>query len=80
MNGRFDYVRTLLRTDAGIVLDEGKDYLIESRLAPVAKASGCASIEDLEAKLRATRGTDLHRRVIEALTAAGRKVIVGLEV
>lgn len=68
MSGRFDYVRTLLRTDAGIVLDEGKDYLIESRLAPVAKASGCASIEDLEAKLRTTRGTDLHRRVIEALT------------
>jgi len=61
-------VRTLLRTEAGIVLDEGKDYLIESRLGPVARVNGYASIEDLEARLRATRGTDLHRTVIEALT------------
>ena len=34
----FDFVRTLVRTDSAIVLEAGKEYLVESRLAPIARA------------------------------------------
>lgn len=68
MDARFDYIRSLLRTDAGIVLDDGKDYLIEARLGPVARTAGLASIDALVQQLKSTRSTALHRTVIEALT------------
>lgn len=30
----FDYLRTLVKNHSAIVLDEGKEYLAETRLAP----------------------------------------------
>ncbi len=63
-----NYVRNLVRQRAGIVLDEGKDYLIESRLATVAHEMGLASIEDVIARARTPANTNVESRVVEALT------------
>jgi chemotaxis protein methyltransferase CheR len=54
--------------DAGIVLEPGKEYLVEARLAPVARREGCASIDALVAKLRLKGSQDLRRMVLDAMT------------
>lgn len=64
----FDYVRELVRTDAGIVLEAGKEYLVESRLGPVAKREGLASVDALVSAIRTVRGAELRRKVVEAMT------------
>ena len=68
----FGVVRKLVHERAAIVLEPGKEYLVESRLAPLAKADGC-TLNELIARLWA--GTDgaltdraLDDRVVEALT------------
>lgn len=68
MNTSFDFVRDFVRTEAGIVLDAGKEYLVDSRLTPIVRKEGLASIDALVQTLRTTRQTELHRKVIDALT------------
>lgn len=48
----FDFVRQRVRQETAIVLDEGKEYLVESRLTPVARRSGCKGLDELVDKLR----------------------------
>jgi chemotaxis protein methyltransferase CheR len=48
------------------VLESGKEYLVEARLAPIAKSYGLASIEDLVDRLDRTPG--LAVQVVEAMT------------
>ena len=64
----FDYIQRLVRTQAGLVLEPGKEYLAESRLLPAARKEGLNSIEDLVARLRSRPVDGLHRRVVEAMT------------
>ncbi len=64
----FEYVRTLVREQAAIVLEANKAYLVESRLGPVARAHGLDSIATLVGQLRGARGSRLHDHVVEALT------------
>ena len=64
----FDYVRELVRAESSIVLDAGKEYLVNSRLAPVAKATGFASADALVEKLMSSRDPELKRQVVEAMT------------
>jgi chemotaxis protein methyltransferase CheR len=66
--GEFDYIRKLVRERSAIVLEPGKEYLAESRLMPVAREEGCATLEDLVAKIRADRSGGLERKVVEAMT------------
>lgn len=54
--------------ESGIVLDQDKHYLLESRLMPVALTAKLASLDELCARLRARASFDLSRQVIEALT------------
>lgn len=62
----FDYVATLVRQRSAIQLDHGKEYLVESRLAPLARAAGVA---DVDAFVRASRTDALAQdSVVEALT------------
>ncbi|HXE57028.1 MAG TPA: protein-glutamate O-methyltransferase CheR [Gemmatimonadales bacterium] len=64
----FDFVRTLVRQHAAIVIDPGKEYLVESRLAPLAREHGYGSLSALLAELRERPAANLHRRVVEAMT------------
>ncbi|OFW46060.1 MAG: chemotaxis protein CheR [Acidobacteria bacterium RIFCSPLOWO2_12_FULL_67_14b] len=63
----FDYVRSLVCDQAGIVLENGKEYLVESRLVPLAKRHGYDSIDTLLVALRRADAT-LRRTVVEAMT------------
>lgn len=64
----FANVRRLVLDRSGIVLDEGKEYLVESRLAPLARQSGFASVDDLINQVARTGFDTLHRQVVEAMT------------
>ncbi|HMD97494.1 MAG TPA: protein-glutamate O-methyltransferase CheR [Terriglobia bacterium] len=64
----FEFIRDLVRVKAGIVLDPGKEYLVESRLAPLARKEGLPSLSALVAGLRSRSPNSLHYKVIEAMT------------
>jgi chemotaxis protein methyltransferase CheR len=65
--GDFDYVCTLLRKQSGVALEAGKEYLVETRLPPVAKQAGYASLAELITRLRSGPRDHLHVKVVEAL-------------
>lgn len=64
----FEYVRSLVQIEAGIVLDPGKEYLVETRLSSLAKSAGASSVTDFIRQLRGTAPTPTHRFVVEAMT------------
>jgi chemotaxis protein methyltransferase CheR len=64
----FDYLRALLRERSGLVLSAEKQYLAESRLLPLARRHGMATLAELVGKLRAATGTPLSAEVVEAMT------------
>jgi chemotaxis protein methyltransferase CheR len=64
----FDYVRTLVRQRAAIVLAQDKVYLAETRLAALAWQEGFSSVDHLLARLRSGPDDGLHRKVVEAMT------------
>ena len=51
----FEFVAQLLRKRAGIVLGGDRMYLLESRLAPLARKEGLPSIDDLIHVVRSRR-------------------------
>lgn len=64
----FDYVRDLVRQRAAIVLDPGKEYLVESRLGQLARQQGIESISVLVEQLRRPNAAELESQVVEAMT------------
>jgi chemotaxis protein methyltransferase CheR len=63
----FEIVRKLVRDRAAIVLEDGKEYLVESRLEALAHSSGLASVNELCRRL--PRGPEALRvAVVEAMT------------
>lgn len=48
----FDLVRTMVKDCGGIALGDGKEYLVEARLAPIAEREGVDSVADLITKVR----------------------------
>ncbi len=63
----YDFLRDLIRERSAIVLDDGKRYLVETRLAPVVRREKLGSIGELVARLRASRSGALSDHVIEAM-------------
>jgi len=66
--GEFDYLRSYLKQQSGLVLTAEKQYLIESRLLPVARKAGLASLSALVAKMREPGQSVLCANVVEAMT------------
>jgi chemotaxis protein methyltransferase CheR len=65
----FDYVVTLVRKEAAIVLESGKEFLAEQRLARLIREVNFPTIEALVAELRRRpHGDELHKRVVDAMT------------
>jgi chemotaxis protein methyltransferase CheR len=64
----FDYIRDVVRRHSAIVLDPGKEYLVESRLVPLARKEGEQSIASLVARMRAEKTGVLTGRVVDAMT------------
>lgn len=66
----FQFVCELVRREAAIVLESGKEYLVETRLAPVAMREQLASVNALVDTLRACGSSNpqLVSAVVDALT------------
>ena len=63
----YEYLRKLLKDHSGLDLSADKQYLIESRLVPLARKCGLNGIPDLVAKAKA--GSSSHiAQVVEAMT------------
>jgi len=67
-NSDFDFVRKYVRDEAAIVLEPGKEYLVESRLQTLARKENFASVDELVAEMRARPKSELHRKVVDAMT------------
>ena len=63
----YAFVVKLLQERTAIVLDPGKEYLVESRLAPVALQHGLATATEFIQKLRSPGGTTCIADLIEAM-------------
>jgi len=63
----FDYVCRLVRDRSAVVLEAGKEYLVEGRLNPVARQLGLKSISELVGRLRSGPDNGLTARVVEAM-------------
>lgn len=63
----YDYIRRFLKERSGLTLAADKQYLIESRLMPVARKAGCSSISELVQRLRHSPPETLRVQVTEAM-------------
>jgi chemotaxis protein methyltransferase CheR len=64
----FDWVCATVRDDAAIVLGAGKEYLVESRLAPLARAAGRPDVVSYIEEVRIGANRTARDRLVEALT------------
>ena len=64
----YDFLRQCLKARSGLVLSADKQYLVESRLLPVARQAGLANLGELVAALRLAREPALMTAVVEAMT------------
>ncbi len=64
----FAYLRDMLKDRSGLIVTEEKQYLLESRLMPLARKTGMPSLSELVAALRAPDGEQLRKDATEAMT------------
>jgi chemotaxis protein methyltransferase CheR len=63
----YDYLRRLVRERSGLVLAADKQYLVESRLLPVALRAGMDGLPSLVQRLRRAQDDPLAVEVVEAM-------------
>lgn len=64
----FAFVSDLVRQQAAIVIGPGKEYLVESRLLPIARDAGLDDVGSLVARLQSCPDDRLRRQIVEAMT------------
>jgi chemotaxis protein methyltransferase CheR len=64
----YDYLGKRLKERSGLVLSGDKQYLVESRLLPIARKAGLGSLDALVAALRQNTDDPLLTKVVEAMT------------
>lgn len=64
----FDIYKNLLKKKSGLVLSSDKSYLLDSRLSPIAKKWGYASINEMTVALQKIPDTALIIDIVEAMT------------
>jgi chemotaxis protein methyltransferase CheR len=64
----YDYLRRRLKERSGLVLSADKEYLVESRLLPVARKAGFAGLGELVHALMMGNDERLMTAVVEAMT------------
>jgi chemotaxis protein methyltransferase CheR len=63
----YEYLRKLLKDRSGLILGSDKQYLVESRLLPVARRVGVAGLNGLMQKLQQPNNEALVVEVVEAM-------------
>lgn len=64
----YRFLQEHVYSQVGIVLEDNKHYLFQSRLAPIVNQLSLGSINDLCALLHAKRSPDIALQVVEAMT------------
>ncbi len=64
----FQFLSSLIRQRSGLVLNEDKAYLLESRLIPLARKSGYDNLEHMVDVMRLKKDETLMQDVTEAMT------------
>lgn len=64
----FDFIAQFLKKRSGLVIGPDKQYLLDSRLSPVARKHSLASVDAVVAKIRAGGDETLAKAVVEAMT------------
>jgi chemotaxis protein methyltransferase CheR len=64
----FGYLRKLLKERSGLMLAAEKQYLAESRLMPLARRHGIATLGELIGRLKSPQATALATEVVDAMT------------
>jgi len=64
----YEYLSNFLLGKSGLALGPGKEYLLESRLIPLAQSWGLSTLEELVKELRTRNEERLHSAVVEAMT------------
>jgi chemotaxis protein methyltransferase CheR len=64
----FDWVRQLVQRESAIVLQPGKEYLVEARLLPIARKLGLDDVGKLVDHVRSRPTPEGTRSIVEALT------------
>jgi len=64
----YEYLRKLLKERSGLDLSSDKQYLVESRLVPLARKSGLSGIPELVQKMKGVDAEALTSEVVEAMT------------
>ena len=63
----FQLIRSFLHEHSGILIGEGKEYLVENRLMVLLVQNGCETFLDLHKKLKMDSGP-LRSKVVDAMT------------
>ena len=63
----YEFVAKLLREKCGLILEPGKEYLVKSRLCPLAEKHQIADLDQLIERLRGGGVEDLVTEVVEAM-------------
>jgi chemotaxis protein methyltransferase CheR len=64
----YEFLRKLLKERSGLDLSADKQYLVESRLVPLARKAGLTGISELVQKMKAGAAEPLIAEVVEAMT------------
>jgi chemotaxis protein methyltransferase CheR len=64
----YEFLRKLLKERSGLDLSADKQYLVESRLVPLARKAGLTGISDLVQKMKTGSAEPLTAEVVEAMT------------
>jgi chemotaxis protein methyltransferase CheR len=64
----YEYLRGVVMTQSANLIDPSRNALFDTRLTPIARLSGAATLEDFVHMLKAGRPAHLHRAVAEAMT------------
>jgi chemotaxis protein methyltransferase CheR len=64
----YEFLRKLLKERSGLDLSSDKQYLVESRLIPLARKAGLPGITELVQKMKAAGSDALTSDVVEAMT------------
>lgn len=66
----FTEMRNVIHRLCGLALGEDKLYLVQQRLEPLVRASGCIDYDSFSSKLRGPSGPQLGEAIIEAITTS----------
>jgi chemotaxis protein methyltransferase CheR len=64
----YDFLRKYFKDRSGLILTVDKNYLIESRLGPIARKRGYAQLSEMVAKLKLGSDPELEKVAVEAMT------------